>query len=429
MQTTQMVNASTDREFLTKLVIFLLWPFGAFLFSLRNAGSKSSYMIYFLFGILFCWHLNPTGLGQYDDLTGIMERFINANYTDGYVWDQIVHFFCFDGESDKELYEVVLMWFTKQFTQNPHVFFALASIPYLFFSLKSLKGITSDPKFDNSIPCLIILLLFVLPRDIISVQNPRYATAVWIAVFATLRFFSASKYRYWYIMLILITPIIHSAFWFYVIIFIAGLFVARFTRITFLAYCISIPVSFWAYDVVSTIDISSLPIPENLRHWASFHFNDEAFDTEILQKGGSGFYWVGITFNFIRKIAYILIAVILWKHREEICQRTDGTKQLFSFSLLYFAVVNFIQAVPVLGMRAYFITRILSIYLWFKVIYPRHNNILLFVLFCCSWEIFQRYFYNGAVYTSVPSNIFYSTFPQLIMDFWNTTSMDVLQIF
>lgn len=68
--------------------------------------------------------------------------------------------------------------------------------------------------------------------------------------------------------------------------------------------------------------------------------------------------------------------------------------------------MNFIQFVPVVGERYYWIVQILSIFFWFKVIYPKHNKILLLILFSCSYHILRRYFYGGAVASSVPLEIF-----------------------
>lgn len=338
-------------------------------------------------------------------------------------------FFSFDGEGSKELFEIILTGIIKEFSNNPHVFFAAASVFYLTFNLKSLKYITDDIKFHNSWSCLLIMFLFVLPRDIITVQNPRYSVAMWLAVYGTLRFFYNKKNRLLSVLLIFLSPAFHSGLWFFVIVFIIGLIVSKNTKATYYFYCISIPLVFLSVDVISMVDISSLPLPSNLKIWASWHFNKDTYETAILGKGSSGFFWVSKFFNILSRFVYVIMPIILYKNKEEIMRKQDGTKELFYFSLFYFAITNCIQSVPVLGGRAYFVTRILSILLWFKIMFPKKGNFLILLLFSCSWEIFYRYFYHGAVYTSVPNNIFYSSLPQLISDFWGVSSSDVLQLF
>ena len=69
------------KELIIKLVLFVICPFAAFLGSLLRPTSKSSFVIYFLFGIIFCWHMDPKGLVAYDDYIGIRDLFLKYKYT------------------------------------------------------------------------------------------------------------------------------------------------------------------------------------------------------------------------------------------------------------------------------------------------------------------------------------------------------------
>lgn len=398
-----------------KLVLFCFWPFGAFLYSLRNAASISSYIIYFLFGVVFCWHMNPTGLDRYDDLMGIMDRVIATNYSWSDICTQAAKYFTFTDETSKELYENFLIFLSKSLSPNPHVFFALASIPYLVFMLKSLRLITTDKKFDTSLYGLMILALFVMPRDIITVQNPRFTTAVWIAVYATIKFFQEKHPSIKYVLLIAITPLIHSGFWAYLIIFAASIVLSRYPKLTIWLLYISVPFSYLSYDLLTAIDFSFLP--PTLEKWANGYLSEKSYSKFVLNEGGSGFYWVQLGADFLRKTAYLIIPLVLWKYKDAPDVKEKFGK-LFNYYIFFYAFVNFIQFVPVIGGRLLWIVQILSIYLLFKIVYPRHKRLILLLM--CTWAyfIFRRYFYGGAVYTSVPLDIFYMPLPNLIADFW-----------
>lgn len=414
-------NQFDNQALIFKLFVFIICPFAAFLLSLKEAANRSSYVIYFLFGIIFCWHMNPTGVERYDDLVGIMQRVINSNYTWSDIYCQITTFFSFSDDSPKELYENVLIFISKSFSKNPHLFFAIASVPFLIFQLKSLRQITSDRKFNGNIYCLIILALFVFPRDIITVQNPRFTTALWIAVYATIRFFQSERLDYKYYFLILITPLIHSGFWFYTLIFSVGIYLKRFPKLSLILLYVSIPFSYLSYELLSQFNYSLLPSSIGL--WIETYMDEESFKKFVMHEGGTGFFWVEQSMTIIRKTIYLLIPLYLWKYRNEYISQKNGIEKLIQYYLYYYAVVNFIQFIPVLGERFYWIVQILSIYLWFKVIYPRHKNILLLILFSCSYFILRRYFYGGAVSSSVPLDIFYMPLPYLIIDFWNITTI------
>lgn len=405
-----------------KLFLFILSPFISFLYSLKNANSRSSYIIYFLFGIIFCWHMEPNpNAAHYDDLSGIKERFLTTRITTDYLINAINNFFSFSGEGEKEIYEIFLNWFTRQFSDNPHLFFTFASIPFLIFFLKSLKKITNDPKFNNTITCLVILVLFVLPRDIITVQNPRYCTGMWLVVLSILTYFLENRKQTVAITMILFSVIFHSGFWATVFICATCLLLMKYPKISILLFYISIPFSFIAFDAYSIISIDSLPIPENFSKWIQNYFNEDSVNSLGSHLGTSGFFWVNIAFDIVKKVAYIGIPIILLTNKKEI-EENDKAKNMLYFFIAYITIVNILQSIPVLGQRTYFVSRILSIFMWFKFIYPQKKGYLMFILFSCSWEIFYRYFYKGALNCSVPYDIFFLPAPVLISDFWGVTS-------
>ena len=111
-------SVEDSSEWIFKIVFFIIYPFGAFLLSLRNAVSKSSYLIFFLFGVVFCWHMNPVDLMRYDDLRGIMERVVSTNLTWNDVCKQIAAYFTMADDSPKELYENILIFISKSFSRN-----------------------------------------------------------------------------------------------------------------------------------------------------------------------------------------------------------------------------------------------------------------------------------------------------------------------
>lgn len=118
-----MVSIGTNdaKELVIKLVLFVIWPFAAFLGSLLRPTSKSSFVIYFLFGILFCWHMDPKGLVAYDDYIGIRDLFLKYKYTMTDFYDKLWLYITFEGK-EKELYSVFLNAFTRQFSDNYHLF-------------------------------------------------------------------------------------------------------------------------------------------------------------------------------------------------------------------------------------------------------------------------------------------------------------------
>ena len=410
-------NGRNDiQELGAKLFVFILCPFASFLLSLKNAASRSSYVIYFLFAVIFAWNMDTIGFHSYNDLQGITERIRESHYTTNEIIDQIIAFITFAEDAPKELYMNFLIWVSKLFSENPHLTFAIAAIPWSYFFLKSLKFITTNPKFRNSnIICLTILMLFVLPRDVLTLQNPRFTTGVWMAIYACLQLHNSKERRWKYLILICCTPFIHSGFWPFVLLVPVSLFMKRFEKLTMVFFCASLPLSYSAYGIISNIDFTSLFLPDTLSRWITIYLSKDSYAKFVSNEGGSGFYWIDVLFNTLIQIVYTIVPFLLWSIKNTL--KDIYVKQEIMFYVFLFAVINTVQFIPVLGERYFWIARILTVYIYFKYLYPKYKWWIWACLFACSWYIFQRYFYNGAVSISVPKDIFWAPSPYLIWKF------------
>ena len=89
---------------------------------------------------------------------------------------------------------------------------------------------------------------------------------------------------------------------------------------------------------------------------------------------------------------------------------------MYSFYLLIFASINFIQFVPELGNRYYAFLRIFCVFIWFKAFYPFYNNTLYILLALTSWYMVNRYCYilGGALSVNTPIDIFFTPLPYLM---------------
>lgn len=403
------------KELVIKLVLFVLCPFAAFLGSLLRPTSKSSFVIYFLFGILFCWHMDPAGLTEYDDYMGIRDEFLAYKYSMADFLEKFVGYITLQGK-ERDLYSVFLNAFTRIFSSNFHLYFAIASIPYLIFSLASVRKLTESEEFPRcGIYALLIILLFVIPRDIVTVQNPRYTTAVWISMWGFLNYFDRSKSNWkWYAIPIILSVVLHTGLLPMVLVFLMAIIVPLPVKKIELIFFVSIPFSFFSYELFASINYSFLP--SFLSHWIQSYLSDEMYAKLILNKGRSGFFWVTQLFSYISYVAYFLIPIMMMKYKEQILQNSEIGK-LYPFYILLFSVTNFIRMLPTIGVRYFLTIQIMSVYMFFKVFYPMKKNYFWVLLFAWSFPIFLRWFYSGAGLHLVPKNIYFDNLFSLVNDY------------
>lgn len=403
------------KELVIKLVLFVLCPFAAFLGSLLRPTSKSSFVIYFLFGILFCWHMDPAGLTEYDDYMGIRDEFLAYKYSMADFLEKFVGYITLQGK-ERDLYSVFLNAFTRIFSSNFHLYFAIASIPYLIFSLASVRKLTESEEFPRcGIYALLIILLFVIPRDIVTVQNPRYTTAVWISMWGFLNYFDRSKSNWkWYAIPIILSVVLHTGLLPMVLVFLMAIIVPLPVKKIELIFFVSIPFSFFSYELFASINYSFLP--SFLSHWIQSYLSDEMYAKLILNKGRSGFFWVTQLFSYISYVAYFLIPIMMMKYKEQILENSEIGK-LYPFYILLFSITNFIRMLPTIGVRYFLTIQIMSVYMFFKVFYPMKKNYFWVLLFAWSFPIFLRWFYSGAGLHLVPKNIYFDNLFSLVNDY------------
>lgn len=405
----------SSRNLAYKLLMYLVWPFGTWLYSLKSANTYSSYVIFFLFSLLLCWHMSPAGLTEtYDDFLGILDSFKEFQIID--TWDQIIAYFSLADDAPKEIYEILLMWFSKTFFgENYHFYFLLASIPVALCQLRSMSYLTKDEKYvSGSLLSFFVVAMFIFPRDIITVQNPRFATGFWINVMATLGFF-LGKHKLRYALLILCTPMIHSGFWGYVILFFLGFLIVKFPiRKLETILLLSLPFVFFNANLLDGVNLDFDFLPNTLNHWIQGYTSDESYAEHILHEGKAGFWWVGAFFDIALRVVYMLMMIQIVKQQR--AQSSDLNHSLYSFLLGLFICVNMMQFLPVVGERYYWFTRVFCIFLWFKVVYPNHSRTLLGLVVVCSWFMLHRYGYvfGGALACNTPPDIFCMPLPYLI---------------
>lgn len=401
-----------------KLLLFLLWPFGAWIESLKSANTKSSYVIFFMFSLLICWHFEEPGyFNYYDDFIGIRDRFYEYNLT----FDQIVRDFTayinFADNAPKDIYERALNWFSKfMFGNNYHFFFLLAAIPIAICQTKVMKHVTCDSKFiARNLLCLVVLAMLIFPRDIVTVQNPRFSTGFWICVCASIYYYCNYGNKFWCLFFILLSPLFHSGLLVYVGLFFASIFIPKKGWYLETAAICSIPFIFFNADLLSSINIELGFLPHSIKSWIELHLSDDMYSKHISNDGRAGFWWIEFSFNIMMRFAYIYMTYLLIKNKVSI-KNNEEIRNFYYFYLIVFTFANTIQFVPVLGTRYYWFIRIFCLFIWFKALYPEHLKSLYFLVFASIFSIIQRYGYilGGALACTTPLDLFFAPLPYLL---------------
>lgn len=104
------------------------------------------------------------------------------------------------------------------------------------FMLLSFKFLVGEEAFKYSWVCLLLAYFFIRGNGIFNINGCRFWTASWIAIYCNFQLFRNGNRKY--LALALLTPMVHSSYWFYLImlalVYVSGKF-TRFWKIAFLS--------------------------------------------------------------------------------------------------------------------------------------------------------------------------------------------------
>src|SRR5690606_5049315 len=193
-------------------------PFIAFLYSLRTIKTKSSYVVFFLFCVFFGLSFSVSAGKDEEnksDGASYREKFELYKYvSDSEFYYRFNEYFTFE-EGAKDYYFDTVAFYVSRVTDNYHIMFMVFAIVFAYFGLKSLRFLTSEPKFDASLSCLILVYLFMI-NQIFNINGVRFWTAAWIGVYCIFQIFRNNNKKYF--LLALCTPFFHGAFWVYIVV-------------------------------------------------------------------------------------------------------------------------------------------------------------------------------------------------------------------
>lgn len=182
---------------------FFILPWVGFLVSLCDVKSKSSRFVYLCFAMLFGYAISFSDSSA--DSYRYAEAFARFDNTIDY--KKIIQLYQ-DGEM-RDLYRLLLFYFTSIFSNNPKVMYAFAGLVYGIFSYLNLKiFVQYSRKLDKYV--FILALVFFTYISLANINGFRFWTGGLILFYSVYNYIILRK-KAW-IVGIMITPLFHYGF-------------------------------------------------------------------------------------------------------------------------------------------------------------------------------------------------------------------------
>ena len=219
-----MTIQKTSSSFSYRLLLFLVFPFIAFLSSVRRIHIKEHFWIVLLFTLFFCYTFIPYFAGsdadKYVERLGSLGEYGFSQYLDDIkgMYD--------GGGLYQDAYVYTIQFLVSSFTTDIRIYRLVFGFVYFYTFLSLLKylllNVSQKTKLFN---WFIIGLVFIISFAS-GINGVRWPTALMVFLFGSYKYISTSKTKF--IVIASLSAFIHFIFFFSVFFLLVFLFTRRF---------------------------------------------------------------------------------------------------------------------------------------------------------------------------------------------------------
>ena len=321
------------------LLLFLLWPFLAFITALINYSRKEARKVVYIFLIYygFTFVVGNSGVDS--------ERYALQLKTTAEL--PFSDFFKIIGglysDTSVDIVEPLVSFIVTRFTSYHGVYFAVWAAIFGFFYLKSINFLHDRNQKNQAWDAMIIMAFFIMIMPITTISGVRMATATWIFFYGACHVVLNRDARY--LILSLSAALVHWSFFtvniLLIIYFIAGNRNLLYLPVVFLSFILP-------QLLAPLFQSISLKTGGALQHrYEGYSNEDYILGIQDSYKGASWF--MGLSDDLI--FYYLLFAIIIIQVRYGSLLKEKAERNLFSFLLLFLSFVNFGKVIPTFGGR------------------------------------------------------------------------------
>ncbi len=333
-----------------KLFFFLIWPFGAFLYSLRTPQSHSSRIIYYLwfvvFGLCFLPINEEADSYQYAQEFAMLKDMSANSYQ-----TEVERFFSNSYDYGvKDVYVLTGIFMVSSVTDNVHVLFMVFAMVFGFFYVKSIKySVGSDNSLRNDWIFFILFGWLCMSNPIFNINGVRFWTAAWMGVYIMLRYLINKDYRVLFLLPLLY--LVHASFVIYIAVFLIYILGGSYHKVWNVIFVISLFFSGLTFlPFISEYVVNSLP--QNLQFMFEYYSSEEYMANKAEKMATLS--TAAQFFMQLPNIAINLAAAICLLNRKSI-EKMDSSNRVLDFSVVLLSLANILSVIPSVGRYLYIV--------------------------------------------------------------------------
>jgi len=353
-------------------LLFILWPFLAFITALTNYSQKEARKVVYIFLIYYGLTFVIKGDIFFDALGYAVKLRNNAALPFSDFFKIVGGMYATDTSID--IIEPLVSFIVSRFTSHHGLYFAAWAAIFGFFYLKSIDRVYERYQANPGWNTVIFFILFIVILPITTINSVRMWTAAWIFFYGAYHVILYRDPRY--IILTLGSTLVHwsfiSANAILLIYFLAG------NR-----NYIYLPLALISFVLPNLIAPFFKTV--SLKMGGAFQGRFDMYSNQyyVLERQealaqSAWFLKLGEDLLFY----YLIAAIIFVQFRFKNLSKADPERNLYSFLLLFLAFVNFGKAIPSFGGRfqiLFFLFATLYVFIYYLKLPDKKLTVLPFI--------------------------------------------------
>ena len=341
-------------------LLFLIWPFAAFLISIKQYHLKSSRNIIYLFLILygFTFVIGHNGLDSYKYAENLKTA---AGLPFSAFWDIVGGIYADDTSVD--IAEPFIRFLISRVTDHPSLLFASFSLIFGFFYLNSINLLYDRFRESINYNALIHMLFFITVIPIFGINGFRFWTGAWVFFYGAYNVVLLRKKRF--LIVCMTACMLHYSFLSANAVLIVYFLVGNRNVI----YYPLVLISFIVPDLVApylsqAADFLSKGLESRIMGYTNINYK-----MAVLAASEKSRWFMQIFDKIV--LYYLYFGILFLKFKYKIFSQKAELQNLFSFMLIFLSFVNFARPIPSFGVRfqsIFILFAVLFIFLMFMKI-------------------------------------------------------------
>jgi len=325
----------------SRLLFFIIWPFGALLNALHNFRQPYAKTVFWLFCIYygFVFIYEDPSLGKFRADSGSYAHKLIELHNNPVSFSNLVRSLYKTEEGLLDVYQPLTTWVVSLFTDNPHWLFAVFAAIFGFFYSQNIWVIlkrANNKKID--IILFLFILFFALLNPIWNINGVRMWTATQIFVYGCLLFFLEQNKKG--LIWVILTPLVHFSFVLPVIVFLFYHIIPDYLFIFFVFYIVT---SFYNIIDIPRLKQYLTVMPDIFQPRVETYLSEDYYT--IVTKANENLSW-HVKFAVLSNRIIVYLWVITCFLIKALRTQHKTLLKLFSFALFFGGFANLADQVP-----------------------------------------------------------------------------------